>query len=89
MARVKVSPRGGITIPEEIRARYGICPGDELEIVEDGGRVSIQPSIKNAIERGRGLFRGRALTGALLEDRRAQREREEMRLSERPQSPSS
>jgi antitoxin PrlF len=37
--RTKVSEKGQITVPKALRNRLGIRPGDELEVVDDGGRL--------------------------------------------------
>ena len=37
MARTKVSTRGQITIPKEVRTELGLRPGDEIEFVKQNG----------------------------------------------------
>ncbi len=37
--RTKVSEKGQITVPKQLRERLGIRPGDELEVVDEGGRL--------------------------------------------------
>ncbi len=37
MITAKVTSKGQITIPKEVRKRMGIQPGDQLEFVENGG----------------------------------------------------
>lgn len=39
---MKVGERGQVTIPAEIRERYGFGPAIEVEIVEEDGRVVIR-----------------------------------------------
>jgi antitoxin PrlF len=34
-----VSEKGQITVPKRLRERLGIRPGDQLELVEDAGRL--------------------------------------------------
>ncbi len=34
-----VSEKGQITVPKPLRERLGIRPGDQLEILEEGGRL--------------------------------------------------
>jgi antitoxin PrlF len=34
-----VSEKGQITVPKRLRERLGIHPGDQLELVEDSGRL--------------------------------------------------
>lgn len=37
MAKAKVTSKGQVTIPKEVRERLGLRPGDEIELVEDRG----------------------------------------------------
>ncbi len=37
MDAAKVTSKGQITIPKQVRERMGIQPGGQLEFVEDGG----------------------------------------------------
>jgi AbrB family looped-hinge helix DNA binding protein len=37
--RTKVSEKGQITVPKSLRDRLGIRPGDELDVIDDGGRL--------------------------------------------------
>ena len=37
MATAKITSKGQITLPKEIRTRLGIGPGDEVEFVEENG----------------------------------------------------
>jgi AbrB family looped-hinge helix DNA binding protein len=79
---VTVSEKGAIVIPKEIRERYGIGPGDKVQVLDWAGRISlvkIPPG--DPIERMRGLLAGGpSMTEALLEDRRWELEREERDL---------
>ncbi|MCB1057005.1 MAG: AbrB/MazE/SpoVT family DNA-binding domain-containing protein [Acidobacteria bacterium] len=68
---VTVSPEGAIQIPEAIIRRYGIAPGQELMIVDQGGSLLVVMSREAVIEQARGMLSGgSSLTAALLEDRR-------------------
>lgn len=82
MAIVKVSKKGWVVIPHEIRERHNIRPGDEVQIVDYGGTIAIVPVMKDPVRQMRGMLKGGpSLTEALLEERRKEREREERRLS--------
>ena len=35
MARTKITSKGQVTIPKDVRERLGLRPGDEIEFVED------------------------------------------------------
>ena len=37
--RTKISEKGQITVPKPLRDRLGIRPGDELDVIDDGGRL--------------------------------------------------
>jgi antitoxin PrlF len=37
--RTKISEKGQITVPKSLRERLGIRPGDELDVVDEGGRI--------------------------------------------------
>ena len=57
MATVKVSKKGWVVIPHEIRDRHGIKPGDKVHIVDYAGRIAIIPAFKDPIAAGYGLLR--------------------------------
>ncbi len=81
MATAKVSKKGWVVIPCEIRERYGIKPGDRVHIVDYAGRIAIIPSLKDPVRQSRGLLKGHgSLTEALLEERQRDREREERQI---------
>lgn len=40
-----VSEKGQITVPKPLRERLGIRPGDQLEILEEGGRLVLTKTI--------------------------------------------
>lgn len=42
--RRKVGERGQVTIPKELRERFGITGGDEVVIHEEGGKLVIERS---------------------------------------------
>ena len=74
----KVSSKGWIVIPAELRHKYHIEPGDEVRIVDYGGILAIVPALEDPVREARGALAGgsRSLTRALLEERRRERERE-------------
>ncbi len=81
MSILKVSKKGWIVIPKEIRERYGIRAGDRVHIVDYAGRIAIIPALKAPVRQSRGLLKGYpALTEALLEERQRERKREERAL---------
>jgi AbrB family looped-hinge helix DNA binding protein len=61
---MKITSKGQVTIPEEVRERHGFLPGTEIDFVEDGNTVRI---VKASAPTGRGRalvsrMRGRART---------------------------
>lgn len=37
--RTKISEKGQITVPKPVRERLGIRPGDELDVIDESGRI--------------------------------------------------
>jgi len=81
VATVTVSKKGWVVIPREIRQRYGIRPGDRVQVVDYAGRIAIVPAMKDPIREARGMLKGGpSLTKALLEERRRELEQEEQEI---------
>jgi AbrB family looped-hinge helix DNA binding protein len=80
MPIAKVSEKGQIVIPKDLRKRYGIAPKSEVLVTEINGKIMIVPILKDPVKEARGLLKGgKSLTKALLEERQREREREEVR----------
>lgn len=69
---IRVSSKGWVVIPSELRKRFGLYPGAEVQIVDYGGVLAIVPVKRDTIEATAGLLAsgGRSLTQALLDDHR-------------------
>ena len=81
MSTPTVSSKGWVVIPSEIRKRYGIKPGDRIQLVDYGGLVALVPALPDPILQSRGILGGGpSLTKALLEERQAEKESEEAKL---------
>ena len=77
MGTVKVSKKGWVVIPRDIRERYNIRPGDRVQVVDYAGHIAIIPALVDPISQARGFLKGgTSLTQALLEERQQERERE-------------
>jgi antitoxin PrlF len=40
--RARITSRGQVTIPKDVRERLGLRPGDEIEFMEDRGGFRVQ-----------------------------------------------
>jgi AbrB family looped-hinge helix DNA binding protein len=77
---VKVSQKGWVVIPAEIRKKYNLNPGSKVEIVDYGGVIALIPSLENPIEQGYGFLKdGPSLIQALREERESEFERDKRR----------
>jgi AbrB family looped-hinge helix DNA binding protein len=58
MPKVTVSSKGWVVIPAEIRKKYGLLPGKQVQVVDYGGIISLVPVADDPIEASRGLLAG-------------------------------
>jgi AbrB family looped-hinge helix DNA binding protein len=73
---VKISRRGSVVIPAELRRKYSLNPGGLVTVVDYGGIVSLVPRAEDAVEQAAGMVKGRAsLTKAILKDHRWEQRR--------------
>lgn len=70
----KVGPKGQVVIPKDLRAEFGIEPGDEVVFWGDGDHVAVRPVRSPRPLEGR--FRSRPLTQELERDRARDRDRD-------------
>jgi AbrB family looped-hinge helix DNA binding protein len=72
-----VNPKGQVTIPEPLRARYGFPPGTKVVWLERDGDLIPKPLL--SVDELRGRFRPASgvLTQALLAERARDRKRED------------
>ncbi len=75
--KTRVSERGQVSIPAEIRKRLHIEPEQELEWAVSGDTITVRPVPKDPVSAFRGAGGGTYTTRDLLSDRRAERERED------------
>jgi AbrB family looped-hinge helix DNA binding protein len=74
---IKVSQKGWVVIPAELRRKYGLEPGDEVQVVDYGGVLSLIPVSEDPIEVAAGMLKGNtSLTEALLKERAKDKVRE-------------
>ena len=63
MAIARITSKGQITVPREVRERLDVKPGDALEFVldEHGQRAEVRPVRRPSIAEFRGLFKVRGV----------------------------
>ncbi len=71
---VKISTKGQIVLPAELRKKYGIESGSEVEILDFGGEIVIVPIPRT---KGRGFLKfKRKLDEIMAEYKKKEKERE-------------
>jgi AbrB family looped-hinge helix DNA binding protein len=56
MASVTVSPKFQVVIPKEIRKKFGLLPGQKIQVVVYGNRIELIPVMP--VKRMRGFLKG-------------------------------
>lgn len=56
MATVKTLSKGQIVIPAEMRKRYHIEPGTELQVMEHNGIIYLIPPVEDPVKAACGLL---------------------------------
>ena len=70
MAIVKTLAKGQIVIPAEIRRKYHIEPGTEMQLLEYGNVLYLIPPVDDPIKTACGILPSRpSLTKKLLQER--------------------
>lgn len=75
----RISEKGWVVIPQDLRQKYGLEAGTPVRFVDYGDVLSIVPVPDDPVRKGFGLFRGRALTERLLLERKQEQTRERSR----------
>ena len=60
MELAKITLRGQITIPKEIRRRLGLKDGDKVVFIEENGRIIIENAAMVALRNAQEAFAGEA-----------------------------
>ena len=69
-----VTSKGQLVIPAGLRRRLGIGKGTRVSIVEDNGRLILQPVTREFVHSLRGSLKGKpSLLDLLLEERKRER----------------
>ncbi|MBI5053429.1 MAG: AbrB/MazE/SpoVT family DNA-binding domain-containing protein [Chloroflexi bacterium] len=74
-----ITSKGQVVIPASLRRRYGIEPQTRIMIYDDGQAIRLKPVTHQTIDRLCGVLQGHNLTKVLMEERAADREREDAR----------
>ncbi len=58
MAKTRITTKGQVTIPKEVRERLGLRPGDELEFTEEDGVFRLRKRLPpNPLRKYRGYLK--------------------------------
>ena len=83
MIKIRVSSKGQVVIPIEVREHFGIDTGTELELREGDGYISLHPLSSDPIAAARGFLRpvspAKSLLRALLRDKQSAAARDKAR----------
>ncbi|MCL2705271.1 MAG: AbrB/MazE/SpoVT family DNA-binding domain-containing protein [Spirochaetaceae bacterium] len=60
MELAKITLRGQITIPAEIRKKLGVKDGDKVIFIEENGRIVMENAVRVALKDVQNAFRGEA-----------------------------
>ena len=77
MSLVKISSKGWIVIPSDLRKKYNLSAGQHVKVVDYGGVLSLVPVLKDPIEEATKIIGpGPSLVKALAKERRKERLRD-------------
>lgn len=82
MPSSKISAKGWVVIPKELRRKYGLTPGTPVDVIDYGGVLAIVPLPADPIAAMYGMFSncgGESWTKELLDEHRREQEREAAR----------
>lgn len=69
MPTLTVSTKGWVVIPVELRKKYGLTPGAQVQVVDYGGVLALVPLLENPIREAVGMLKGSSsLVQALLNE---------------------
>jgi len=72
----KVTSRGQVSIPSEIRKKFNIEQESKVERIVEGNVIKVVPLLKDPVAAFRGRGSRKYSTGQLIEERRVERKME-------------
>ena len=73
---VTISEKGWVVIPAQLRKKYNLHPGTEVQVVDYGGVLALVPKLAHPIRQAAGMLKGqKSLTTALLAEHRKEKAR--------------
>ncbi len=75
--KAKVTARGQVSIPAEIRRKFNIEPESSIEWIVEGSNIWVIPLPKDPVAAFRGRGSGRYSSERLVEERRAEKKDED------------
>jgi AbrB family looped-hinge helix DNA binding protein len=75
--KAKVTSRGQVSIPSKIRKKFNIEPESKVDWVVEGSVIKVVPLPKDPVAAFRGRGSRKYSTERLIEERRAEREKED------------
>ncbi len=78
MTTLTISTKGWVVIPTELRLKYGLHPGAQVQMVDYGGVLALVPLLEEPIEQIAGMLKGpSSLTQNLLAEHAQELAREQ------------
>lgn len=68
--RTTATRKGQIVIPVDLRRKYGIAAGTQIQIIDEGTRIVLKPVTPQYVRNLRGLLTGNRGSKVLAEERR-------------------
>ncbi len=73
---VTISEKGWVVIPAELRKKYNLRPGTEVQVVDYGGVLALVPKLDDPIQQAAGMLKGsKSLTAVLLSEHHKEKAR--------------
>jgi AbrB family looped-hinge helix DNA binding protein len=78
--RLTISSKGWVVIPADLRKKYGLRPGDAVNIVDYAGVLALVPALKDPVRDAMGMFKStKSVSAEVAEKHRQEVERDRHR----------